>query len=82
MKSGKNTKKILEIDFKRFSISFDKFVGCKEFDEIFKKHFSRKKNKKNSLFYDTIKHSLFESEFANKDVKSSFISLKYSSSIE
>jgi hypothetical protein len=29
--SGKEKSPVLEVDLKRFSNSFDKFVGCKEF---------------------------------------------------
>ena len=71
----------MEIDLKRFTISFDKFFGCEEFKEMFKKLFSKKKNKKNSLFYDTAKHSFSETEFANSS-KSSFISVRYSPLID
>jgi hypothetical protein len=79
--SGKEKNPVLELDLKRFSTSFDKFVGCKEFEEVFRKLFSKKKNKKNSLFYDTVKHPFTESEFVGSK-KTSFISVKYSLLVE
>ena len=59
MRKSKDKKWTVEIDLKRFTTSFDKFVGCKEFEDIFKRLFHKKKNKKASLFYDMAKHSLF-----------------------
>lgn len=44
---------------------------------MFRKLFTKKKNKKNSLFYDTFKHPFTETEFATS-TKSSFICVKYS----
>ena len=49
---------MLEVDLKKFTMGFDKFVGSKVFEKVFKRLFTKKKNKKNSLFYDLEKHPL------------------------
>jgi hypothetical protein len=51
----------IEADIKHLTNSFGKFVGCKEFEEGFKKLFNKNKNKKNFVIFDTEKHSLFGS---------------------
>lgn len=72
----------LEIDLKKFSFAFEKFIGCAEFEKVFRKLFSKKKNKKGTLFYDFTKHPLYMSEFADESTQQSFISVKYGALVE
>lgn len=53
IKNWNETKeKILEIDLKAFSLGFSKYEKAPEFNEISKRLFMKKKNKKQSIFYN------------------------------